>query len=62
MSLNAVKSTADLFDDDEEGDLFKEKPAISPVVAGTAKEIESHREAVMEQKVMAYKWIVWLRF
>ncbi|XP_064923389.1 WASH complex subunit 2A isoform X6 [Columba livia] len=47
---DSVKSTADLFDDDEEGDLFKEKPAISPVVAGTAKEIESHREAVMEQK------------
>ena len=60
--LNAVKSTADLFDDDEEGDLFKEKPAISPVVAGTTKETESRRETVMEKKVMAYKWIVWLRF
>ncbi|XP_071668073.1 WASH complex subunit 2A isoform X4 [Patagioenas fasciata] len=47
---DSVKSTADLFDDDEEGDLFKEKPAISPVFAGTTKETESHREAVMEQK------------
>ncbi|XP_065494504.1 WASH complex subunit 2A-like isoform X2 [Caloenas nicobarica] len=47
---NSVKSTADLFDDDEEGDLFKEKPAISPVVPGTTKETESCREAVMEKK------------
>ena len=62
LSLNTVKSTADLFDDDEEGDLFKEKPAIPAVVAGTAKETESHRETVMEKKVMVYKWIVWLRF
>ncbi|KAL9847705.1 WASH complex subunit 2-like isoform 1-T2 [Geothlypis trichas] len=45
-----VKSTADLFDDDEEGDLFKEKPAIPSVVAGTAKETESHREAIVEKK------------
>ncbi|XP_049665484.1 WASH complex subunit 2A-like isoform X4 [Accipiter gentilis] len=48
---DSVKSTADLFDDDEEeGDLFKEKPAIPAVVASTAKETESHREAVMEKK------------
>ncbi|XP_064572365.1 WASH complex subunit 2A-like isoform X4 [Zonotrichia leucophrys gambelii] len=45
-----VKSTADLFDDDEEGDLFKEKPAIPSVVSGTAKETESHREAIVEKK------------
>ncbi|XP_064518843.1 WASH complex subunit 2C isoform X4 [Pseudopipra pipra] len=45
-----VKSTADLFDDDEEGDLFKEKPAVLSVVAGTTKETESHRETVMEKK------------
>ncbi|XP_066410333.1 WASH complex subunit 2A-like isoform X2 [Molothrus aeneus] len=46
-----VKSTADLFDDDdEEGDLFKEKPAIPSVVAVTAKETESHREAIVEKK------------
>ncbi|KAM6390312.1 WASH complex subunit 2C isoform 3-T4 [Pluvialis apricaria] len=45
-----VKSTADLFDDDEEGDLFKEKPAIPPVVAGTTKETENRRETVMEKK------------
>ncbi|XP_063261797.1 WASH complex subunit 2A-like isoform X3 [Prinia subflava] len=45
-----VKSTADLFDDDEEGDLFKEKPAIPSVVAGTSKETENHREAIMEKK------------
>lgn len=44
-----VKSTADLFDDDEEVDLFKEKPAIPSVVAGTTK-TESHREAMMEKK------------
>ncbi|XP_050191539.1 WASH complex subunit 2A-like isoform X2 [Myiozetetes cayanensis] len=44
-----VKSAADLFDDDEEGDLFKEKPAIPSVVAGTTK-TESHRETVMEKK------------
>ncbi|XP_058666735.1 WASH complex subunit 2-like isoform X1 [Ammospiza caudacuta] len=44
-----VKSTADLFDDDE-GDLFKEKPAIPSVVSGTAKETESHREAIVEKK------------
>ncbi|KAM9610408.1 WASH complex subunit 2-like isoform 6-T6 [Morphnus guianensis] len=47
---DSVKSTADLFDDDEEGDLFKEKPAIPAVVAGTTKETESHRETVMEKK------------
>ncbi|XP_061856842.1 WASH complex subunit 2A isoform X2 [Colius striatus] len=46
---DSVKSTADLFDDDE-GDLFKEKPAIPPVVAGTTKEMESCREPVMEEK------------
>ncbi|XP_017659511.1 PREDICTED: WASH complex subunit FAM21C isoform X5 [Lepidothrix coronata] len=45
-----VKSTADLFDDDEEGDLFKEKPAVPSLVAGTTKEAESHRETVMEKK------------
>ncbi|XP_063019686.1 WASH complex subunit 2A-like isoform X1 [Melospiza melodia melodia] len=45
-----VKSTADLFDDDEEGDLFKEKPAVPSVVSGTAKETESHREAIVEKK------------
>ncbi|XP_057885391.1 WASH complex subunit 2A-like isoform X2 [Melospiza georgiana] len=45
-----VKSTADLFDDDEEGDLFKEKRAIPSVVSGTAKETESHREAIVEKK------------
>ncbi|KAJ7401010.1 WASH complex subunit FAM21C [Pitangus sulphuratus] len=45
-----VKSAADLFDDDEEGDLFKEKPAIPSVVAGTTKETESHRETVVEKK------------
>ncbi|XP_039233826.1 WASH complex subunit 2A-like isoform X4 [Pipra filicauda] len=45
-----VKSTADLFDDDEEGDLFKEKPAVPSVVAGTTRETESHRETVMEKK------------
>ncbi|XP_074730930.1 WASH complex subunit 2C isoform X4 [Strix uralensis] len=50
---DSVKSTADLFDDDEEGDLFKEKPAIPPVVAGTTKETESHRETVMEKKSQA---------
>lgn len=61
-SLYVVKSTADLFDDDEEGDLFKEKPAIPSVVAGTSKETESRREAIMEKKVMAYIWIIWLRF
>uniref|UniRef100_A0A8C3QIE9 FAM21/CAPZIP domain-containing protein n=1 Tax=Cyanoderma ruficeps TaxID=181631 RepID=A0A8C3QIE9_9PASS len=45
-----VKSTTDLFDDDEEGDLFKEKPAIPSVVAGTTKDTESHREAIVEKK------------
>lgn len=60
-SLYVVKSTTDLFDDDEEGDLFKEKPAIPSVVAGTTKETESHREAIMEKKVMAYKWIIGFR-
>ncbi|XP_035753178.1 WASH complex subunit 2C isoform X1 [Egretta garzetta] len=45
---DSVKSTADLFDDDEESDLFKEKPAIPP--AGTTKETESRREAVMGKK------------
>lgn len=53
LSLYVVKSTADLFDDDEEGDLFKEKPAVPSAVAGTTKETESHREAIMEKKVMA---------
>ncbi|XP_059676847.1 WASH complex subunit 2C isoform X2 [Gavia stellata] len=47
---DSVKSTADLFDDDEEGDLFKERPAIPPVVAGTTKETENRRETVMEKK------------
>ncbi|KFV57924.1 WASH complex subunit FAM21A, partial [Gavia stellata] len=46
---DSVKSTADLFDD-EEGDLFKERPAIPPVVAGTTKETENRRETVMEKK------------
>uniref|UniRef100_A0A8C8ED70 FAM21/CAPZIP domain-containing protein n=1 Tax=Otus sunia TaxID=257818 RepID=A0A8C8ED70_9STRI len=50
---DSVKSTADLFDDDDEGDLFKEKPAIPPMVAGTTKETESHRETVMEKKSQA---------
>ncbi|XP_032046841.1 WASH complex subunit 2-like isoform X1 [Aythya fuligula] len=45
-----VKSTADLFDDDDEGDLFKEKPAISPGAASTTKETESHRETVTAKK------------
>lgn len=60
-SLYVVKSTTDLFDDDEEGDLFKEKPAIPSVVAGTTKETESQREAIMEKKVMAYNWIIGFR-
>ncbi|XP_010178380.1 PREDICTED: WASH complex subunit FAM21A-like [Mesitornis unicolor] len=47
---DSVKSTADLFDDEEEGDLFKEKPSIPSVVAGTTKETESRRETVMEKK------------
>ncbi|KAM6330082.1 WASH complex subunit 2-like isoform 2-T2 [Podargus strigoides] len=47
---DSVKPTADLFDDDEEGDLFMEKPAIPPVVAGITKETESHRETVMGKK------------
>ncbi|KFQ86505.1 WASH complex subunit FAM21A, partial [Phoenicopterus ruber ruber] len=47
---DSVKSTADLFDDDEEGDLFKEKPAIPPVVPGTTKETETRRETVVEKK------------
>ncbi|XP_062352820.1 WASH complex subunit 2A-like isoform X2 [Cinclus cinclus] len=47
---DTVKSTADLFDDDEEGDLFKEKPAIPSEIAGTTKETESHRETIMEKK------------
>ncbi|KAM9011188.1 WASH complex subunit 2-like isoform 6-T9 [Ara ararauna] len=47
---DSVKSKADLFDDDEEGDLFKEKSVIPRVVSGTTKETESHREAVMEKK------------
>ncbi|XP_009574739.1 PREDICTED: WASH complex subunit FAM21A-like [Fulmarus glacialis] len=47
---DSVKSTADLFDDDEEGDLFKEEPDIPPMVAGTTKETESLRETVMEKK------------
>ncbi|XP_026707337.1 WASH complex subunit 2C isoform X2 [Athene cunicularia] len=49
---DSVKSTAVLFDDDE-GDLFKGKPAIPPVVAGTTKETESPRETVMEKKSQA---------
>ncbi|XP_010287617.1 PREDICTED: WASH complex subunit FAM21A-like [Phaethon lepturus] len=44
------KSTAGLFDDDDEGDLFKEKPAIPTVVSCTTKETESCRETVMEKK------------
>lgn len=55
LSLNAVKAAADLFDDDEEGDLFKEKPAVPPVAAGVTKETESRKETVVEKKVMAYK-------
>ncbi|KAM6130555.1 WASH complex subunit 2-like isoform 2-T3 [Phoenicopterus ruber ruber] len=47
---DSVKSTADLFDDDEEGDLFKEKPAIPPVVPDTTKETETRRETVVEKK------------
>ncbi|KAM4669011.1 WASH complex subunit 2-like isoform 3-T5 [Amazona ochrocephala] len=47
---DSVKSKADLFDDEEEGDLFKEKSVIPRVVSGTTKETESHREAVMEKK------------
>ncbi|XP_030343688.1 WASH complex subunit 2C isoform X4 [Strigops habroptila] len=46
---DSIKSTADLFDDDE-GDLFKEKSVIPPVVSGAMKETGSHREAVMEKK------------
>lgn len=57
-----MKSKADLFDGDKEGDLFKEKSVIPRVVSDTTKETESHREAVMEKKVIAYRWIVWLRF
>uniref|UniRef100_A0A8C8BIQ0 FAM21/CAPZIP domain-containing protein n=1 Tax=Otus sunia TaxID=257818 RepID=A0A8C8BIQ0_9STRI len=53
VPISEVKSTADLFDDDDEGDLFKEKPAIPPMVAGTTKETESHRETVMEKKSQA---------
>ncbi|XP_069720234.1 WASH complex subunit 2C isoform X2 [Phaenicophaeus curvirostris] len=49
-SPGSVKSTADLFDDDEEGDLFKEKPAIPALLAGSTKETGSHRETVMEKK------------
>ncbi|XP_064286759.1 WASH complex subunit 2A-like isoform X2 [Passer domesticus] len=45
-----VKSTADLFDDDEEGDLFQEKPAMLSVVAGTTKETQSRREGIVEKK------------
>ncbi|XP_068022239.1 WASH complex subunit 2A-like isoform X3 [Melanerpes formicivorus] len=47
---DSVKPTTDLFDDDEGGDLFKEKPAIPHVVAGTTKETESHKETIMEKK------------
>ncbi|KAM9379974.1 LOW QUALITY PROTEIN: WASH complex subunit 2-like [Phaethornis superciliosus] len=48
---DSVKSTADLFDDEEEeGDLFKEKPAIPPVIAGIAKKPEIWRETIMEKK------------
>ncbi|XP_075279440.1 WASH complex subunit 2A isoform X3 [Opisthocomus hoazin] len=46
---DSVNSVADLFDDDE-GDLFKEKPAIPPVVSGTTKETESCRDTVIEKK------------
>lgn len=55
LSLNAVKSAADLFDDDDEGDLFKEKPAIPPVAASTTKEAESEKETAIAKKVMGYK-------
>ncbi|NWJ04902.1 WAC2A protein, partial [Crypturellus undulatus] len=41
--LDSVKSTSDLFDDDE-GDLFKENPVVPPVTARITKEAESHRE------------------
>ncbi|XP_030908868.2 WASH complex subunit 2A isoform X2 [Melopsittacus undulatus] len=47
---DSVKSKADLFDDDEEGDLFKEKSVTPHVFSGTTRETESHREAVMEKK------------
>ncbi|NXA48690.1 WAC2A protein, partial [Nothocercus julius] len=40
---DSVKSTSDLFDDDE-GDLFKENPIVPPVAASITKEAESHRE------------------
>ncbi|OXB71743.1 UNVERIFIED_CONTAM: hypothetical protein H355_015185 [Colinus virginianus] len=50
LFLNAVKSAADLFDDDDEGDLFKEKPAFPPVAAGTAKEAESEKDATIAKK------------
>ncbi|XP_058698102.1 WASH complex subunit 2-like isoform X3 [Poecile atricapillus] len=49
VPVTEVKSTADLFDDDEDGDLFKEKPAIPSVVAGTTKG-KSHGEAITEKK------------
>lgn len=55
MSLNAVKSATDLFDDDDEGDLFKEKPAISTVAASTTKEAESEKKIAIAKKVMEYK-------
>uniref|UniRef100_A0A8C2U9T1 WASH complex subunit 2C n=1 Tax=Coturnix japonica TaxID=93934 RepID=A0A8C2U9T1_COTJA len=45
-----VKSAADLFDDDDEGDLFKEKPAIPTVAASTAKEVESEKETTIAKK------------
>ncbi|OXB61364.1 hypothetical protein ASZ78_011986 [Callipepla squamata] len=45
-----VKSAADLFGDDDEGDLFKEKPAFPPVAAGTAKEAESEKDATIAKK------------
>ncbi|XP_010222960.1 PREDICTED: WASH complex subunit FAM21-like [Tinamus guttatus] len=46
---DSVKSTSDLFDDDE-GDLFKENPVVPPVAASITKEPESHKETVMEKK------------
>lgn len=56
LSLNGVKSAADLFDDDDdEGDLFKEKPAIPPVAASTTKEVESEKKTAIAKKVMEYK-------
>uniref|UniRef100_A0A8C9EIN1 FAM21/CAPZIP domain-containing protein n=1 Tax=Pavo cristatus TaxID=9049 RepID=A0A8C9EIN1_PAVCR len=56
-----VKSASDLFDDDDEGDLFKEKPAILPGAASTTKEVESEKQTAIAKKVMEYEEVVWLR-